>query len=203
MCAMVMRTGDANFTGSLSTSTRETELRLQMPSANEEVVNKLFKVFSALQGEIDSLKKENAKLRSKAAGKIAPGLSTLTSKVKDEAEEKISALQKEVNLLKKENAELQSRLTRKIAASERILKDAIKLEYRHAAIGASLGLLAILCGAVLCLHGFVGATSSWTADLFGLKSNLNDAAPGVVLFIIGLFVVILTRPNIKLGNLTG
>jgi len=35
------------------------------------------------------------------------------------------------------------------------------------------------------------------------ESTINDAAPGVVLFVIGLFVVWVTRPKVKLKDIKG
>jgi hypothetical protein len=47
-------------------------------------------------------------------------------------------------------------------------------------------------GAGLCLAGVMGHTS-WSA--FG--SNINDAAPGVIVFVVGLFFVIITRFKVR------
>jgi hypothetical protein len=49
------------------------------------------------------------------------------------------------------------------------------------------------------LHGVAGHTS-WTASLLGLHSNVSDAAPGVVLFIVGLFMIWATKPKVKLKD---
>ena len=62
--------------------------------------------------------------------------------------------------------------------------------------GLVLGLACVLGGIVLCLHGVVGSTS-WTAQFIGAESNISDATPGVVLFVVGLFVVWVTRFSIK------
>ncbi|HXQ39396.1 MAG TPA: hypothetical protein VN843_35680, partial [Anaerolineales bacterium] len=86
--------------------------------------------------------------------------------------------------------------------SARLLGQAIKGEYRYAMLGLILGLATIIGGVILGLHGVVGSTS-WTAKLLGLESNLNDATPGVVLFIVGIFLVLLTRPKVNLDNLNG
>ena len=58
--------------------------------------------------------------------------------------------------------------------------------------GLILGLACILGGIVLFLRGVSGATS-WTAKLLGAESNITDAAPGAILFIVGLFLVVTTR----------
>jgi hypothetical protein len=63
--------------------------------------------------------------------------------------------------------------------------------------GLLLGLAAIIAGAVLGLHGVYGATS-WTARVLGASSQVSDAAPGTVLFIVGFFVVWVTRYGVKI-----
>jgi hypothetical protein len=73
-------------------------------------------------------------------------------------------------------------------------------EYRYAMLGLILGLATILGGCLLCLNGVAGHTS-WTAKAFGLQSQINDAAPGVVLFIVGIFFVLITRPKVDLRKL--
>ena len=62
--------------------------------------------------------------------------------------------------------------------------------------GLVLGLVCVLGGIVLFLNGVVGSTS-WTAKMLGAESNVSDAAPGAVLFIVGLFIVFVTRFSIK------
>ena len=86
--------------------------------------------------------------------------------------------------------------------SARIVSQAVTGEYIYGILGLIIGLAAIMSGVALCVHGVVGSTS-WTADLLSLKSELNDAAPGVVLFVVGLFIVIFTKPKVKLKNLNG
>jgi hypothetical protein len=83
---------------------------------------------------------------------------------------------------------------------ERLLSSAIAGEYRYAILGLSLGILAIIGGVVLGLNGVAGSTS-WTASLLGLESKINDAGPGVVLFVVGLFMIHTTRPRVKLRDL--
>ena len=63
--------------------------------------------------------------------------------------------------------------------------------------GLILGLVCVVGGIILFLNGIAGSTS-WTAKIIGAKSEISDAAPGVVLFIVGLFVVLITRFNIKI-----
>ena len=76
---------------------------------------------------------------------------------------------------------------------------AIKLEYVYAILGLLLGLSSIIFGSILSLNGVVGSTS-WTANFIGAESSINDAAPGVVLFIVGLFMIWVTKPKTHIKN---
>jgi len=67
-----------------------------------------------------------------------------------------------------------------------------KFELFYAVAGLILGLVCILGGVVLFLHGVTGSTS-WTTKILGAESTITDAAPGAVLFIVGLLFVLLTR----------
>lgn len=71
-----------------------------------------------------------------------------------------------------------------------------KLEYRYATLGLVVGLIGILGGILLFLNGVLGSTS-WTANLLGAESQISDAAPGALLFVVGLLVVIATRPKVR------
>ncbi len=86
--------------------------------------------------------------------------------------------------------------------SAEILEQAVKGEYQYGKLGLILGVLTILGGIALGLNGVAGHTS-WTAKVLGLESNINDAAPGVVLFVVGIFFVFITKPRVKLGDLKG
>jgi len=81
--------------------------------------------------------------------------------------------------------------------------EAVKKLSKHQLIysvaGLLLGFVCIIGGIVLFLNGLVGSTS-WTAKFFGAESNLNDGAPGAVLFIVGLFIVLITRYTLKVKN---
>src|SRR5256885_2120608 len=62
----------------------------------------------------------------------------------------------------------------------------------HYLAGLVLGLACVIGGILLFFHGVVGA-SSWVGEVIGVKSQLSDAAPGTVLFVVGLAVVFLPR----------
>src|SRR6266550_4381110 len=59
-----------------------------------------------------------------------------------------------------------------------------------------LGLACIVGGILLFFHG-VSGSSSWVGEVIGVKSKLSDAAPGTVLFVVGLAVVFLTRFSVR------
>lgn len=67
-----------------------------------------------------------------------------------------------------------------------------KFELINALIGQILGLACVLGGVALFLNGVSGSTS-WTTKILGAESTITDAAPGVVLFIVGLLFVFVTR----------
>jgi hypothetical protein len=71
-----------------------------------------------------------------------------------------------------------------------------RLQLIYSLAGLVFGLGCIVGGLGLFLHGIVGS-SSWVGDFIGVQSKLADAAPGTVLFIVGLLVVWLTRFSIR------
>ena len=84
-------------------------------------------------------------------------------------------------------------------APAHVVNQIVAREYAYARLGLLLGLACIIGGVVLGLNGVAGSTS-WTASVLGLESNINDAAPGVVLFIVGVFFVWITKPKVKIGE---
>jgi hypothetical protein len=66
------------------------------------------------------------------------------------------------------------------------------LQLIYSLAGLVLGLACIVGGILLFFHG-VSGSSSWVGEVIGVKSKVSDAAPGTVLFVVGLAVVWLTR----------
>src|SRR5256885_7065718 len=66
------------------------------------------------------------------------------------------------------------------------------LQLIYSLAGLLLGLASVIGGIVLFFHGVAGS-SSWVGEFIGVKSKLSDAAPGTVLFVVGLAIVWLTR----------
>jgi hypothetical protein len=71
------------------------------------------------------------------------------------------------------------------------------LQFVYSTLGLIVGLVCVLGGIVLFFHGVAGATS-WAAKILGAESQLSDAAPGAVLFLVGLFIVLITRFTIRI-----
>lgn len=67
-----------------------------------------------------------------------------------------------------------------------------KHQLLYSIAGLILGGVCMLGGIILFLNGVTGSTS-WTAKLLGTESQLSDAAPGAVLFIVGMFIVLITK----------
>ncbi len=66
------------------------------------------------------------------------------------------------------------------------------LQLIYSLAGLVLGLACIVGGILLFFHGVTGS-SSWVGEFIGVQGKLSDAAPGTVLFVVGLAVVWLTR----------
>ena len=75
------------------------------------------------------------------------------------------------------------------------------LQLIYSLAGLLVGLTCIVGGLGLFLHGVYGS-SSWVGDFIGVKSRLADAAPGTILFVVGLLVVWVTRFSIRVRPLT-
>jgi hypothetical protein len=72
------------------------------------------------------------------------------------------------------------------------LKKVPLYELIYSILGLLLGLACIVGGILLFFHGVTGS-ASWTAKFIGAESKLSDAAPGVVLFVVGGLIVFVTR----------
>jgi hypothetical protein len=83
-----------------------------------------------------------------------------------------------------------------IAFTPRVTSLVMLYGFLYSVAGLLLGLVCALLGVLLFFHGVTGSTG-WVVQLPGLKSSLSDAAPGVILFVVGLAVVYLTRFEVR------
>ncbi len=72
----------------------------------------------------------------------------------------------------------------------------VLLQLIYSVAGLILGLACVIGGILLFFHGVVGS-SSWVGQVIGVQGKLSDAAPGTVLFVVGLLVVWVTRFNVR------
>jgi len=94
------------------------------------------------------------------------------------------------------NAEDVHRLEVPDRLSENYWHSATKYQFWYSTVGLVIGTLCVLSGVILFLHG-VGGTTNWTTSVLGAKSELSDAAPGVVFGVLGLFIIWVTRYKVK------
>lgn len=71
-----------------------------------------------------------------------------------------------------------------------------KYQFLYSTLGLILGLAAIIGGIYLFIQGASGSMD-WEINIMGAESNLVQAAPGALLFIVGLFMVFVTRYKYK------
>jgi hypothetical protein len=83
--------------------------------------------------------------------------------------------------------------------SEKFWQQANLYHFVYSLGGLVLGFTSIIGGIALFLHGVTG-TTSWTAKILGASSQISDAAPGAVLFIVGLFIIYVTRFSVETGK---
>lgn len=72
----------------------------------------------------------------------------------------------------------------------------IKLKFAYSLVGLLLGLTCIIAGVILGLGGVTSHTA-WTASALGLSTSMTDATPGVIVFVVGIFMVLITRFKVK------
>lgn len=71
-----------------------------------------------------------------------------------------------------------------------------KCQLLYSTFGLILGMVSIIGGIYLFIQGASGSTD-WKINILGAESNLVQAAPGAVLFVVGLFIVFVTRYKYK------
>lgn len=77
-----------------------------------------------------------------------------------------------------------------------IVKNGMLLENARAMLCALVGMAAIAAGIWLCISGVAGSVR-WTTKIFGASSQLTDATPGVVLFVVGFLIIGITKPSVR------
>ena len=86
-----------------------------------------------------------------------------------------------------------------MSLNDEIIRESMRHKFIYSMTGLLLGLVSMLGGIVLFLNGVAGK-SSWTAKILGNESTISDAAPGSVLFLVGLFMIIATRYKVTIDR---
>ncbi|MBR0872629.1 hypothetical protein JQ633_19865 [Bradyrhizobium tropiciagri] len=73
----------------------------------------------------------------------------------------------------------------------------IEADSKAGRFGRASGFCFVIAGLMLILLGAAGGTTI-AVSLVGLSINLNDAAPGIVLAIVGLSLYFVYRPNVTI-----
>lgn len=83
--------------------------------------------------------------------------------------------------------------------STAIWKRVLLLQLIYSLVGLFLGGACVLGGLFLFVSGIAAGTSTFSARLFGSEVGLTDAAPGAILFVVGLLVVVATRFTVRIA----
>ena len=83
-----------------------------------------------------------------------------------------------------------------ISEDPKILEKVIAFQFIYSLAGLIMGSLRLVLGTFLLYSGVVGSTS-WTANILGFESSISDAGPGLIIALIGLFIILITRFCIK------
>jgi hypothetical protein len=80
-----------------------------------------------------------------------------------------------------------------------LLKRSLRYRFIYSMTGLVIGLACLIGGIVLFLNGVAGS-ATWTSKIMGSDSTLSNAAPGVILFVVGLLIVLITRYKMNLDR---
>lgn len=72
-----------------------------------------------------------------------------------------------------------------------------KYQMIYSTLGLIGGIVCIFGGIYLFILGISG-NISWITKITGIESNISNAAPGAILFIVGLFIIWITKFKVKL-----
>jgi len=83
--------------------------------------------------------------------------------------------------------------------SPQIWRTVIRQEFWYSLIGLVSGFSTIILGIYLSAKGLLGKID-WIVNVKGIESRLLNATPGVVLFLIGFFIIVFTRYKVKVSK---
>lgn len=71
-----------------------------------------------------------------------------------------------------------------------------KMQLVYSIVGMGVGLACVLSGGYLSLNGYSN-NSKWLITAMDLKSEISDAGPGVILFVVGVLIIYTSRFRVK------
>lgn len=75
---------------------------------------------------------------------------------------------------------------------------ALRYQFIYSILGLFFGLICMVLGTVLFFNGIAYESTSLVAEILNSKAEISDAGPGALLFFVGLFVILITRFELKL-----
>ena len=80
--------------------------------------------------------------------------------------------------------------------NKEVWKKVAAYQFWYSVFGLLVGTAFAAGGITLFIHGVTGSTS-WTAKVLGLTSQVSDAAPGSIFGILGFFIIWVTRYTVR------
>lgn len=90
----------------------------------------------------------------------------------------------------------QGKPTQTVAQHDPRLLAVIRYQFFYSLLGFIVGLACVMGGMVLFFSGIAGAVD-WSIKIGNAESTLANGSPGIVLFIVGLFIVWISRFSVK------
>ncbi|MEZ9822975.1 hypothetical protein AB4238_20510 [Shewanella sp. 10N.286.45.A1] len=78
------------------------------------------------------------------------------------------------------------------STSEKLQEKLATMQLVYSLVGSLIGAGSMVAG-VLLLVNEVQGNSSFVADIVGSSVELSDATPGVILFVVGLLIIVVTK----------
>ena len=101
-----------------------------------------------------------------------------------------------VPLTPEDKVEGLSSLPVKLPKDREVAQQVARQQFVVSIMGLIVGVICIVAGVFLFVRGIQGSTS-WTAKFIGTESQLADAAPGTILFVVGVVIIWITRHDVK------
>ena len=89
-----------------------------------------------------------------------------------------------------------------VEVKDEMIKHLAKAQLLYSFVGLVLGIFVMVLGCILLYLGITGETK-FVAETIGIKAELSDAAPGTLLIVVGLVVVVVTKFKFTIRKKSG